>query len=122
MKRTVLMVIIKMCGDAIFLTMIVGMIVAGIGYINKWDTSIAYSNALFISGCLLIVAGMSTRLAAGQDWNNFRFLHGESMRGMSNSERANFIVNASSSYRLVVLGLLSGILLFFLSMLVAEMF
>lgn len=105
------MTIIKMCAEAILLAIITGIIVGAIGYMNQWDTSRAYSDAFFIAGCLLMVAGGLSRLAAGQEWSSFHFLYAESFRNMSNSERANFIIDASSSFRLVILGLLSGILL-----------
>ncbi len=41
---------------------------------------------------------------------------------MSSSERANFIVEASSSISLVMLGLLSGILLILISVFMTNMF
>ena len=111
-----------MCGKAILVTIIAGIVIGGIGYIKKWDTSLAYSNAFFIAGCLAIIAGGSSRLGAGQEWNNFQLLYAESFRDMSSSERANFIINASSSVSLVILGLLSGILLILISVFVTEIF
>ncbi len=122
MKRLVLMAILKMCGKAISITMITGIVIAGIGYMNKWDTSIAYSNAFFIAGCLLIIAGGMSRLAAGQEWNAFQLFSGESFRNMSSGDRVNFIINASSSLNLVILGLLSGILLILISLIVTKIF
>jgi len=78
---------------------------------NKWDTTVAYSNAFFIAGCLMIIAGGSSRLTAGQEWSSYQSVYAESFRDMSSGERAKYIINASSSYRLVILGLVSGILL-----------
>jgi len=115
MKRLIILTLIKMCGEAILLALTVGIVIAVIGNINNWDTSIAYSNAFFIAGCLLVVTGGMSRLSAGQEWTSFHLLSAESFRGMSNSERANFIIDASSSFRLVILGLLSGILLIIIS-------
>jgi hypothetical protein len=103
MKRLVILTILKMCGEAILLALIAVIVVMVIGYTNKWDTSLKYSNTFFI-------AGGSSKLTAGADWSASQTLYAESFRGMSNSERANFIINASSSYRLVILGLLSGII------------
>lgn len=114
--------IIKMCGKAILITMIVGSVIGAIGYIKKWDTSIAYSNAFFIAGCLVIVAGASSRLGAGREWNSFQSIYAESFRDMSSSERANAIINASSSVRLVILGFLSGILLIIISAFITKVF
>jgi hypothetical protein len=122
MKRLVIMAMIKMCGEAVLLTIFAGIVIGIIGYMKKWDTSLAYSNAFFIAGCLMIVSGALSRLGAGQEWNNFQSLYAESFRDMSSSERSNFIVNASSSFRLVILGLLSGILLILISVYVTKMF
>ena len=122
MKRLVIMVIIRMCGKAILLTIIAGTVIGVIGYIKKWNTSLAYSNAFFIAGCLAIIGGAFSRLAAGQEWNRFQLLSAESFRDMSSSERANFVVNTSSSVSLLVLGLLSGILLILISVFVTKMF
>jgi hypothetical protein len=119
MKRLVIKAIIKMCAKSIALTTIIGVVIGIIGYINKWNSSIAYSNAFFVAGCLIIVAGASSRLNAGQERNNFQLLYAESFRDMSSSERANYIINVSSSIRLVVLGLLSGILLILISAIAA---
>jgi hypothetical protein len=122
MKRLVAMAIIKMAGKAILLTIIAGIVIGVVGHIGKWDTSLAYSNAFFIAGCLAIMAGASSRLGAGQEWSNYRLLYAESFRDMSNDERANFIIGASSSVSLVILGLLSGILLILISVFVTKMF
>ena len=122
MKRLVIMAIIKMCGKAILLTVIAGILIGAIGYVNNWDTSFAYSNAFFIAGCLVIVAGASSRLGAGQEWANYRSLYAESLRDMSSSERANFIINASNPLSLVILGLLTGIFLILISVFVTKTF
>jgi hypothetical protein len=110
MKRLVTMTVIKMCGEAISLTILVGIVIGIIGNLNEWDSSLNYSNAFFIAGYLVIIAGASSRLGSGQDWDSFHMLFAESFRDMSPGERANSIVNASSSFRLVILGLLRGVL------------
>lgn len=122
MKRQVMLAAIKMCGEAILLTIFAGIVIGIIGFLNKWDAPLQYSNALFIAGCLLIVAGISSRLAAGQEWGRFQGLYAESFRDQSPSERANFIVESSSPLRLVILGLLCGILLILFSVLVMKLF
>ena len=122
MKRLVIMAIIKMGGKAVLLAIIAGTVIGVIGHIEKWDTSLAYSNAFFLAGCFAIIAGASSRLGASQEWSKFRLLYAESFHHMSNDERANFVVDASSSLGLVILGLLSGILLILISVFVTEMF
>jgi hypothetical protein len=118
MNRLVIMAGIKMCGEAVLLTLFVGIAIGIIGHLNKWDTPLQYSNAFSIAGFLVIIAGASSRLGAGQDWSNSQRLPAESLRDMSPGERANFILDASSSVRLVIIGLLSGILLNLISLLV----
>ena len=122
MKRLVFMTMVKLCGEAIFIAILVGIAIGIIGNLKKWDTSLEYSNAFTIAGFLVIIAGASSRLGSGQEWNNFQGLYAESFRDMNAGERANFIVNASSSFRLVILGLLSGLLLILCSVLVMELF
>jgi hypothetical protein len=119
MKRLVIKVIVKMCAESVLLTTTIGVAIGIIGYINKWNSSIAYSNAFFVAGCLVIIAGASTRFAAGQEWGTFHSLSGESFRGMSSSERADSIIKASSSLRLVILGLLTGLSLILVSAITA---
>lgn len=111
MKREILKTILKILGKALALALLAGAVIAVIGYRRGWDTSMAYSNAFFIAGCLLIIAGTSSQFTTKQMWNVFQQLDAESFRGMSSHERVNFIIEASSSVSLLALGLLSGGLL-----------
>lgn len=122
MRRLITTTIIKMLVEAIVLTIIIGMVIIYIGYTNKWDSSRVYSNAFFIAGALVIIAGAASRLAAGQDWTYSQRLPSESFRNLSSGERSSFIVHISSSYHLVILGLLCGSLLILISYLVWDRF
>ena len=118
MKRLVFMTVIKMCGEAILISIFVGIVIVIIGNRNEWDTAVEYSNAFFIAGSLVFIAGVASRLGSGQERSYSQGLYMESFRDMSPGERGNFIVNTSSSLRLVILGLLSGVLLILISQLV----
>jgi hypothetical protein len=122
MNRTVITAVAKLCGEALIITVIAGIVVGIMGNLNKWDTSMKYSNAFFIAGALVIIGGLSSRMAASEDWNIYLRLGGGSFGDMSPTERANFIIEASSSLRLVIVALLSGISLMIISLLVWEMF
>jgi hypothetical protein len=122
MKRLVIIAILKLCGEAILLAILVGIVIAIIGNLNKWDTPIQYSNAFFIAGCLVIVPGVMSRLRAGEEWYYFQSYSAESIRDMSPDERASFVVNTSTSLRHIILGLLTGILLILTSVLVMKLF
>ena len=117
-----MMTVIKMCGEVTLLTLLAGSGILIVGYLKKWDSSVAYSNAFFIVGCLAIIAGAASRLGAAQGSSSFQQLNVASLRNMSAGERAEFIINAASSVRLVILGLLGGILLILISVLVARLF
>jgi len=121
-KRPVIIAMGKLCGEAFLFTIFAGIVIWIMGDLNQWNTSMKYSNAYFIAGALVIIGVLSSRMAASEDWNTFRKLGGGSLRDMSPTERANFIVEASSSMRLVIVGLLSGVSLMLISLLVWEMF
>ena len=116
------MTIIKMCAEAVLFAIIIGIVVGAIGYMNQWDTSRAYSDAFFIAGCLLIITGGMSRLLAGQEWVRYQLFSSESLRNMNSSDQANYIINASSSFKLVILGVLSGILLIIVSAILTKPF
>lgn len=120
MNRLVMIAISKMLAKSILLATIITIVIGIIGYVKKWDTPLVYSNAFFIAGALVIIAGTSSRLAAGDDWKNSQLVSANGFRDMSSSERASFIVNASSSFGSVILGVLSGILLIVISSIVAK--
>jgi hypothetical protein len=115
MIRQDIMAVLKLCGEAVLIAIIAGIAVGIIGNWQKWESSLQYSNAFFIAGCFVIIAGLSTRLGAGQEWSSSQMLGTESFRDMSPGERVNAIINLSGSMRLVVLGLLSGLMLILVS-------
>lgn len=119
MKRYVFQAILKMCAKAIALTAIIGAIIGIIGYVKQWDSTIKYSNAFFLAGCLMIIAGTSARYAASQGWNSYQLLDGEGFEGMGATERAIHIINDSSPIRTVILGVLTGLLLIGISAIAA---
>lgn len=119
MKRYIITAVIKMCAKSILLTTVIGVVIGVIGYVNKWDSAIRYSNAFFLAGSLVIIAGGFSRSAAGEDWTTFQLLSAESFRGMSSTERANFIIEVSSSISALILGVFSGILLILISVIIA---
>ncbi|HTX78759.1 MAG TPA: hypothetical protein VMC62_03785 [Longilinea sp.] len=121
MKRPVVTALIKMCAESILVAVVIGIVVGLIGYLNKWGTSLEYANAFFIAGCLVFVAGASSRLGAGRELDSFQRIHAKSFHNMSSGERVSFIVDASSSFHLVILGLLSGGLLILASVLVTKL-
>ncbi|MBI5294544.1 MAG: hypothetical protein HY869_03635 [Chloroflexi bacterium] len=122
MKSPVIKEITKLCAKSFAITTIIGVVIGIIGYVKEWNSPIAYSNAFFVAGCLLIIAGTSSRYAASQDWNEYQLLNAESFREMSSSQRINHIVNENSPLHLVLLGVLSGILLILISAIAAFLF
>jgi hypothetical protein len=121
MKRLIITTVITLCGKAVLITGIVAAVIGVLGYVKEWDTALAYSNAFFLAGCLVIAASGLSRLNAGQEWNVFRSLYAESFRDKTVTERANYILNESSSAGFVLLGFLSGLMLILISALVLKL-
>ena len=115
MNRTIIQAILKMFAKAVLLTTGIGCIILFLGYKNEWDSLITYSNAFFIAGCLLIIAGTASRMTAGVDWNSFQEIHSESFEKMSNFERTAYIVTTSTPIGTLILGVLTGLLLILIS-------
>lgn len=122
MKRLLINTVLKMFGKAILISLLVGIVIAVIGSKGNWDTSIKYSNAFFIAGCIVIIGGASSRMGASQESNTFQLLSAESFRNMSSRERVDFIIDVSSSVSLVILCFLSGAILIIISVVVAKLF
>jgi len=119
MKRLVIKAIIKMCARSILLAAIVGVIIGIVGYTSKWNSPIAYSNAFFLAACLVIAGGVFSRFAVRSESDYRQLLNAESFRGMSGTERANLIIEATSSVRHVILGVLTGMWLVLISAIAA---
>jgi hypothetical protein len=122
MKRLVIKAILQMCMKSIFLVTGIGVIIGVLGYIRKWNSSVTYSNAFFVAGSLVIIAGGLSRFPAGQELNVFQQLYAESFRDMNSMQKVNFIVDASSPISQVILGFLTGLLLLLISAVVAKLF
>ena len=120
MKRLIMMTVLKMIAEALLFTTVIGVVIGVIGYLRQWDTSLAYSNAFFLTGALVIIAGVFARQGAGKDWRIFQLLSAESFKGMSSGERAEFIINTSSPVHNLILSVLIGILLIVISLLVVK--
>ncbi len=115
MKRPIIQTFLKMIIEALAVAAAAAIIVLIIGSVKKWDNPITYSNAFFVAGCLVIIAGTSTRAAAGQEWGMYQRMSTANYRAMNPTDRANYVVKASASYRLVILGVLGGLFLWLVS-------
>lgn len=104
--------------EAVGVCLLAAIVVGIMGYVRQWTTALEYSNAFFIAGSLVIIAGASSRVAAGASWDVHQRFHAETMKGQGLGEQINSIVNASSPWRLVILGFLSGVALMMISVLV----
>ncbi len=109
----------RVLSEAGVVFLLVAILVGVIGYARQWSTSREFSDAFFIAGSLVIIAGASSRVAAGASWDIHQRFHSESMQGQGLGEQINSIVSASSPWRLVILGFLSGLALMVVSVLIS---
>ncbi|MFN2303096.1 MAG: hypothetical protein ACK2TV_05120 [Anaerolineales bacterium] len=120
MNRQVVQAIIKFLVKSFLVTTAMSATIILFGYFNHWNSSVNYSNAFFVVGCLVIVAGTASRMGAGQGLNSLQYLNMESFRGMSGSERVSFIIDANSPLGLVILGIFVGSLLILISVIISN--
>jgi sulfite exporter TauE/SafE len=120
MRRLITQAIVKLCAKAALLTAAIGAIIALIGYANRWDSSVAYSNAFFVAGALMIIAGASSRYVAYQLNDRDRTIGAESFRHMSSGERAQFVLDVSSPMNTAIMGVLTGLFLILISAIAAK--
>ncbi|MFT3895158.1 MAG: hypothetical protein QM730_26330 [Anaerolineales bacterium] len=64
MKRIVIREILKVFAKAALLTTLIGILIGILGDVKEWNSTITYSNAFFVAGALMIIAGASSRYAA----------------------------------------------------------
>ncbi len=121
MQQPLLKAIATLCAKSAVLTALIGGVIALVGYFNKWTSPIAYSNAFFLAGSLMIIAGASSRFAASQGGGAYQLLGAESFRNMSSGERRDHIIKVSSSLSTVILGLITGAVLLVISAIAAKM-
>jgi hypothetical protein len=99
-----------------------GVVVAIIGWINKWDTSVQFSNAFFYGGVILMGIGLVSVLGMrGQDTNTARQF--SQVVDDSRSEQFNLLRKdiASGYYKMAFFGT-AGLLLFGIAWLVLKLF
>jgi hypothetical protein len=120
MNRQVIQAIIRFLTKSILITAAISAVIILFGYFNHWASLVKYSNAFFVVGCLVIVAGTASRMGAGSGLHSLQYLNMESFRGMSGSERVEFIINANSPVGLVVLGFVTGMTLILIAVFVSK--
>src|ERR1041384_1992601 len=119
MERSIIRAILIFCTESVILTALIGVGIGLLGYMRQWNSSVAYSDAFFLAGCMVIVAGGLSRLGAGQEWSIFQLFSAERFRDMNSGEGANLIINANSPVRLILVGALTGALLILISAIAA---
>ena len=120
MDRHAMTSVAKVIGEAAGICVLAAIVIGIMGYVSKWTSPLVYSNAFFIAGGLAIIAGASSRVAAGADWGTYQRFHAESLHGQSIGEQIGSIVTASSPWRLVILGFVSGVTLMLISVIVSK--
>ncbi len=121
MKKIIKKPIFKLFLEAVLLTLLIGSTIAVVGFVQKWESSVPYSETFFIVGLLIIVVGVLSRLTAGQGLLIFPWLNAESFRNKSGGDRVRQILQVDNPIRFVILCLLMGIFLVVISLIVARL-
>ena len=120
MKSLIAKAIIKLGAKSLLFTAAIGSAIGLVGYLNHWQTSLAYSNAFFLAGCFVLIAGTATQFAAQADYaQTFRF---ERFREMSFKEQADLVADSTGPFSRVALGVSSGVSLALIAILIDKLF
>jgi hypothetical protein len=110
-------------GRIVLITIALGVLAFGIGWVIGWRTSIQYSNAYFVIGAILIGIGTLSVAGGFMFRGNYRLNYAQSAGILNNSERTNQNVsNASSTYSTLIIFTLSGLILILLSIGIDRLF
>lgn len=109
--------------SAFCLSIIIGLITAGIGVLLGWSTSARFSDGLFIAGGLFMCIGAISFIGGNLSRADFTFLYAGSVGDESIADRTRHWVAAmTQGYDLLLLLFVTGLLLIGLSVLVDVIF
>lgn len=104
-------------------TVVVGSVVALIGWITGWQTSTQFSNGFFISGSAVGLLGLLTVLGGYRARSSFSIQYSQSTSDMNLSERTKLWINdLNQGYNALIVCIASGALLIGLAILVDKLF
>ncbi len=112
-----------LAGVIFVITFLAAVLIALIGWIAGWKTSLQYSNGYFITGAAVILLGMLSVIGNYQIRSNFGVQYSQSSGSMNLSERTRlWVADLRQGYNALIVCAISGGLLIGLAVLVDKIF
>jgi hypothetical protein len=114
---------LRLLGTVFGITLLVSLIVVGIGVFFQWNTPTQFSNGFFAAGMLVVVFGILSVTGGFQQRASFPLSYAETASDASISERAQrMMADINQRYGMMILMIGSGIVLIAISIAVYQLF
>lgn len=114
--------VLRLLGSILGLTLLVSLVVVGIGMFAHWNTTVQFSNGFFVAGMIVIVFGILSVAGGFQQRANFPLTYAETASQASISERTQrMMADINQRYGTMILMLGSGILLIVISVAIHQL-
>lgn len=108
--------VLRLLGTMLGLTLLISLIVVGIGAFAHWNSTVQFSNGFFAAGMIVIVIGILSVAGGFQQRANFPLTYAETASQASSSERAQrMMADINQRYGTMILMIGTGILLVIIS-------
>lgn len=115
--------ILRLTGTMLGLTLLISLIVAGIGLALQWNTPVQFSNGFFIAGAIVVVLGTFSIAGGFQQRANFPLIYAETASQASISERGKRMMSdIHQRYGAMILMIGTGLLLIAISVTIPHLF
>ena len=115
--------ILRLTGTMLGLTLLISLIVAGIGLALQWNTPVQFSNGFFIAGAIVVVLGTFSIAGGFQQRANFPLIYAETASQASISERGKRMMSdINQRYGAMILMIGTGLLLIAISVTIPQLF
>jgi hypothetical protein len=103
---------LRLLGTILGLTLLVSLIVVGVGVFAHWNTTVQFSNGFFAAGLIVAVFGILSVAGGFQQRANFPLIYAETASQASISERTQrMMADINQRYGMMIVMIGTGILL-----------
>ena len=114
---------LRLLGMIVGLTLLVSLIVAGVGLVFRWNTWVQFSNGFFIAGAIVVVLGTFSIAGGFQQRASFPLTYAETASQASISERGKrMMADINQRYGAMILMIGTGLLLIAISVVIPQLF
>jgi hypothetical protein len=115
--------ILRVLGTMLGSTVLISLIVAGVGLVLQWSTPVQFSNGFFVAGAIVIVLGTFSIAGGFQQRAHFPLTYAETASQASISERGKrMMADINQRYGAMILMIGTGLLLIAISIAIPQWF